>query len=69
MSTTSSGDLKNRVLFIKGANSGYVNCEDYKLAKKMFPNSKLISIENAGHWVHADNPNIFFEKTLFFLKN
>jgi len=61
--------FKNKVLFIKGANSDYINDEDFVIAKKMFPNSKLKSIENAGHWVHAENPIIFFEKTLIFLKN
>ena len=61
--------FKNKVLFIKGANSDYINDEDFVIAKKMFPNSKLKSIENAGHWVHAENPIIFLEKTLIFLKN
>tara|TARA_B100001057_G_scaffold448651_1_gene489153 strand:- start:1552 stop:2322 length:771 start_codon:yes stop_codon:yes gene_type:complete len=61
--------FKNKTLFIKGASSDYVNYDGYISAKKLFPNSKLISIENAGHWVHAENPKIFFEKTLIFLKN
>jgi len=34
------------------------------LIKKQFPNSKIITIQNAGHWLHAENP-IDFCKEVF----
>ena len=43
-------------LFIKGGNSDYLNTSDTEKIKKIFPNSQLSTIENAGHWVHAEKP-------------
>jgi pimeloyl-ACP methyl ester carboxylesterase len=36
---------------------------------KHFTDFQLMSIPNAGHWVQAENPVEFQEKTLFFLKS
>jgi pimeloyl-ACP methyl ester carboxylesterase len=56
-------------LFLKGANSGYINIlEDQALIRIHFPNSVIKTIKNSGHWIHADNPNDFFENTIQFLK-
>ncbi len=44
-------------LFIKGENSDYIDIQDLKIIGKHFPNSKLISIPNTGHWIHTENPN------------
>ena len=54
-------------LFIKGAQSSYILPEDFALIKAHFPNSKIITIPQSGHWVHAEQPAAFFEKTLAFL--
>ncbi|MCK5847534.1 MAG: alpha/beta fold hydrolase [Bacteroidales bacterium] len=50
-------------LFIRGRNSDYVLDTDIPLIKKHFTESRIISIEGASHWVHADNP-IEFIKTV-----
>jgi pimeloyl-ACP methyl ester carboxylesterase len=34
----------------------------------LFPNAKIVSIKNAGHWVHAENPVDFISETSNFLK-
>ena len=44
------------VLFIRGAQSDYILNEDEPLLKKHFPNAVLMTIQNAGHWVHAEQP-------------
>ena len=44
------------VLFIKGANSNYIVKEDLKLIENIFPYAELKTIENAGHWLHAEQP-------------
>jgi pimeloyl-ACP methyl ester carboxylesterase len=36
--------------------------------KKYFPNFELVTIPNAGHWLHAEKPKLFFEETARFLK-
>jgi len=54
-------------LFIKGALSDYIKEEDLVQIKILFPNFMLSTIENAGHWVHADNPIAFLNATNEFL--
>jgi esterase len=55
-------------LFIRGGNSNYIKDEDMDLIRKHFPNAVLETVPDAGHWLHAENPRVFFEKTLAFLK-
>lgn len=57
------------VLFIRGGNSDYIADSDLAGIKKHFPNFRLETIPNAGHWLHAENPQLFFEKTVHFLKD
>jgi len=44
------------VLFIRGRKSNYIKDEDFDKIYSMFPGSKIETIENAGHWVHAEQP-------------
>lgn len=54
-------------LFLKGDRSSYVTQNDLAEIKTHFPNASLVTIENAGHWLHAENPEQFFEKSIAFL--
>ena len=54
-------------LFLKGDKSEYVIDSDMTEIKRHFPNATLVTIDNAGHWLHAENPIQFFEKSLTFL--
>lgn len=54
-------------LFIRGGKSNYILAEDEDLLKKYFPFSTLFSIEEAGHWVHAESPETFFDISRSFL--
>ena len=55
-------------LFIRGGNSKYILDSDVAEIQKHFPNFKLATIPNVGHWLHAENPKLFFEETINFLK-
>ncbi len=43
-------------LFIRGEKSDYVLDSDISLINKYFPNNTIQSVNNAGHWVHAEKP-------------
>tara|TARA_B100000929_G_C15401241_1_gene384646 strand:- start:103 stop:873 length:771 start_codon:yes stop_codon:yes gene_type:complete len=61
--------FSGKSLFVKGEKSNYITEGEMGKIKKFFPNSKLVTIPNSGHWVHSENPNSFFKKTLNFLKS
>ena len=54
-------------LFLRGAKSGYITDNDFPAIKNQFPNAEIITILNAGHWLHAENPRDFFRETIAFL--
>jgi len=54
-------------LFLKGEKSDYITDEDSSLLKQHFPYTTLETIQNAGHWLHAENPVQFYEITRRFL--
>lgn len=56
-----------QTLFIRGALSKYILEEDISDIENSFPDSSFVSIENAGHWVHAENPEEFMNAVLEFL--
>ena len=56
-------------LFLRGSKSEYVVENDLPEIKRHFPQAQLGTIENAGHWLHAENPKQFFEKSILFLKD
>ncbi|WP_298221653.1 alpha/beta fold hydrolase [Flavobacterium sp.] len=54
-------------LFIRGGNSKYIKDEDWAGIEQHFPKAVLETIPNVGHWLHAENPKMFFEITSRFL--
>lgn len=54
-------------LFIKGGNSRYILDEDFDAIRNQFPKAQFETIPNAGHWLHAENPQLFFEIVMKFL--
>lgn len=55
-------------LFIKGGNSNYISASDEQLIPTHFPKAQLKTIENTGHWVHAEQREQFFKVVTNFLK-
>ena len=60
----SAEKFSGEVYFFKGSRSEYIMESDQDLIHKLFPKSKFIKIQNAGHWLHADNPNDFLSELL-----
>ncbi|WP_114490906.1 alpha/beta fold hydrolase [Candidatus Ulvibacter alkanivorans] len=58
---------KGASLFLKGDRSGYIDSMDEIGIKKYFPNATIETISNAGHWLHAENPDEFYQKVMNFL--
>lgn len=56
-------------LFLRGDKSEYIAVEDEILIKTHFPEAKIVTISNAGHWLHAENPVDFYNEVSNFLKN
>lgn len=54
-------------LFIKGGLSDYILEEDLPMIEYNFPNSKVVTIEHASHWVHAEAPKQFYKIVTEFL--
>lgn len=46
-----------KALFVRGGNSNYVRDTDMDYILQLFPNAELVTIPDAGHWVHADKPD------------
>ncbi|MCB9202373.1 MAG: alpha/beta fold hydrolase [Flavobacteriales bacterium] len=63
-----NGICYNESLFLYGGKSDYVLKEDEIHIKKLFPNSSLIEISDSGHWIHADNREVFIKKVQIFLR-
>jgi esterase len=62
--------VDNEILIIRGGSSDQIRSpEDEALIRSVFPKVIWHTIENTGHWVHAENPVEFFDVSLRFLKN
>ena len=46
--------------------SNYINDSNINSLINQFPRYKIVEIQNAGHWVHAENLNDFIKKLYFF---
>jgi pimeloyl-ACP methyl ester carboxylesterase len=49
------------VLWIGGANSPYVRDEYAGAMDRWFPRNRRVTVKDAGHWVHSEQPKVFVE--------
>ncbi len=54
-------------LFITGAQSTYVQPEARSAIETLFPRAQFVTIKDAGHWLHADQPEAFNTAVAEFL--
>ncbi len=54
-------------LFIRGEKSNYISDNDMIEIRHRFSNVDLKTIANSGHWVHAEQPEAFFNCVLDFI--
>lgn len=64
---TASEPFSGSTLFIKGSKSDYISSADWAHIADLFPQAQLKTIEDAGHWPHAEKPAAFAETILEFL--
>lgn len=56
------------VLWIGGERSHYVTEEYVPAMDRLFPHNRRVTIKNAGHWVHSEQPEVFGEVLRRFLE-
>lgn len=64
---TTDAVYKGPCLFVDGATSSYIADEDEDLILNHFPGGEIVTIADAGHWVHAEQPDRFFDEVMRFL--
>jgi len=60
---------KGPTLFLRGGASEYIRDTDMPLIRNHFPQAKLVTLDGAGHWLHAEQPEAFLECSLDFMKS
>lgn len=55
------------VLWLGGANSHYVVDEHEAAMHRWFPHTRRVTVKNAGHWVHSEQPAVVAEVLRQFL--
>lgn len=55
------------VLWMAGQNSDYVTEEYVPAMARWFPRNRRVTVKNAGHWVHSEQPEVFAEILRRFL--
>jgi pimeloyl-ACP methyl ester carboxylesterase len=54
-------------LFVAGGRSDYVRPESREAIRALFPAAKVLTLKDAGHWVHADDPEGFLDAVETFI--
>jgi pimeloyl-ACP methyl ester carboxylesterase len=57
------------VLFLKGELSDYIKADDEAYIRKVFPYADIVTIFDAGHWLHAEQPHTFYNALIDFIFN
>ncbi len=56
-------------LFLRGGRSHYILESDTPRIRELFPRAEILTIADAGHWVHADAPEEFVRLIQAFLES
>lgn len=54
-------------LFLSGERSNYINEDDKQLISNYFDNYQIYTIANSGHWIHAEQPELFYNSVTRFI--
>jgi len=52
--------------FVRGGNSNYITTQDELIINKHFSDFSIATIDGAGHWLHAENPEYFYDEVIGF---
>lgn len=61
------GKIETETLFLRGGKSNYIKPADYVHIQEQVPHSRIETLENAGHWLHAEFPEEFLSHVQRFL--
>lgn len=62
-----AGSSETPTLFIRGEKSNYITASDEKDIADRFKHYTIETIANSGHWVHAEQPEAFFNCVMGFI--
>jgi esterase len=60
---------KGPSLFIRGGDSDYISLSDKDSLLRHFPSANVETIAGAGHWLHAEKPEQFFNISTAFINS
>ena len=58
---------EGKTLWVAGQNSPYIRDEYADAMDRWFPHNRRVTIKDAGHWVHSEQPQVFTEVLRRFL--
>ena len=56
---TEAAPFQGHTLFLKGSESAYIQASHEREIHRRFPCSQLVTVHEAGHWLHIDQPEQF----------
>jgi esterase len=62
-----AGRYDGKVLFIAGGRSDYIRPEHRPVIRALFPAARFVTLKQAGHWLHAEDPEGFLDVLEGFL--
>ena len=64
---TEAAPFQGQTLFLKGSESAYIQASHEPEIQRRFPRSQLVTVNQAGHWLHIDQPAAFNSAVRDFL--
>ncbi|MCK4708250.1 MAG: alpha/beta fold hydrolase [Gammaproteobacteria bacterium] len=61
--------LHNPCLFIRGELSDYITDKSWNLITQHFTAAEKVTLANAGHWLHAEQPAAFYDAVVKFIRS
>jgi pimeloyl-ACP methyl ester carboxylesterase len=61
--------IESAALFLTGGKSHYVPNEDHASIRELFTNVQFTNMKNAGHWLHAEDPDGFIRHCLDYFNS
>ena len=61
--------FNKETLFLRGDKSDYILDSDFETIYHHFPEANIETVQNAGHWLHAENPKKISSLMLLILLN
>ena len=60
-------NIETQTLFLKGKESNYITEPDIEYIRNTFFNHNIVEISNSGHWIHAEQKDVFAQIILDYL--